>query len=424
MTPATEEARRFATRLALLTAVAAGLRLLALPGQPPLADDLSAAVSAVNFLERAQVGPTMWQHPRLRDLLVYVALWACGPSKLGLVLPSLLIGVAGVPVIGLLARRFGGDRAGLLAALLLAIDPLHVDYSRQAVQEVYTTLFGAAGVLTALRFLDGRRAGWAVASGLLFGLGLATKWSVALPLAVTVLWTLWRAGSDRSAAAPARRAQLALLAVSLLLLPAAVYLATWAPWFRGGRSLVDWIDLQRAMATEAAHHAGFNAADSEQPHRAARWFLWPTAYADAAFGPAGPVPIVAISNPLTWLPTLPAAAWLVREARRAGRPDLALLPALVAATWLPFALASRPIWLHSALAVLPFALAAVAVAAARLAAAARDGSRRLLAYALLATLAAAPLVLLAAGLARDVPGLDDVVRSYRPASSEPAAPSP
>ena len=59
------------------------------------------------------------------------------------------------------------------------------------------------------------------------------------------------------------------------------------------------------------------AATLEFPHRAAAWFVWPTYYADAAFGAEGTIPIIAITNPLTWLPTLPAVAWLAGRAWKA-----------------------------------------------------------------------------------------------------------
>lgn len=176
--------RRFAAGLALVTLLGLALRALALPGQPPLGDDLGAARSAVNYVERGQVGPTMWHHPRLRDLAVHASAAWLGPSKVGVVLPSLTLGTLAILAVGLLGRRLAGERAGLLAAFLLAIDSLAVGYSRQAIQEIYPLAFGAAGVLLALEHDARRRPAWLAAAGVAFGLGLASKWSVAFPLAV------------------------------------------------------------------------------------------------------------------------------------------------------------------------------------------------------------------------------------------------
>jgi hypothetical protein len=236
---------------------------------------------------------------------------------------------------------------------------------------------------------------------------------------VALAWSSWRVARDPALDGAMRGARAALVVAAFALLPAAVYLATWAPWFAGGRGLADWLRMHLSMVAETTGHAGFNVADAEMPHRAVLWFLRPVYYADSTFGPSGPIPIVAITHPLTWLPTLPAIGWLAKTAWSARDPERALLPLLVLATWLPFAVASRPIWLHSALAVLPFALSAVAVAASAVAGSAPAGSRRLKAYAVAAAVVAMPLWLLASGLAFEVPLVREAAMSFRPAASVP-----
>ena len=55
---------------------------------------------------------------------------------------SLLLGILGVPLLGILVYRITGSRiAGVLAAFLLALDPVHITFSRQALQEVHTIFF-------------------------------------------------------------------------------------------------------------------------------------------------------------------------------------------------------------------------------------------------------------------------------------------
>src|SRR5512138_2538707 len=110
----TDGSRAFLLRLLAVTLVAVALRVAWLPTQPPLGDDALAGASAINFVERAQVGPTMWQHPRLRDLAVYASMELLGSGKAGLVFPSLLLGVLAIPAVGLLGSRLAGDRVGLL----------------------------------------------------------------------------------------------------------------------------------------------------------------------------------------------------------------------------------------------------------------------------------------------------------------------
>jgi dolichyl-phosphate-mannose-protein mannosyltransferase len=413
--PAPVSPRRlpFGAALAAITLVGLVVRAWGLSGQAPLADDWAAAISADRFVEGGEIAPLMWHHPRLRDLLVYASMAAHGRTKLGFVLPSLVAGSLSIPVLGLLGRRIAGPVAGLLAAGLVALDPLHVDYSRQAVHDVYMSLFGAAGVLLAHLYARSGRKLALAAAGVVFGLGLASKWALLAPLAVVATWLLAREAralrdpTSRHAAA----ARAAFVVAALGVVPAATYALTWIPWFAHGRDLADWVTLQRAMAAEARQHTGFNPYDLELPHHAVLWFLRPVWFADVAFGPEGPVALVAVTNPIVWLPTLPAVLLL---ARRARRPEDVLVTALFAATWLPFALAGRPIWLHSALAVLPFSLLVVATAATHLAGDGPRGRLRLGLYAGLVLASSAPLLLLATGDASRLAPLQAVVESFRP----------
>jgi dolichyl-phosphate-mannose--protein O-mannosyl transferase len=315
--------------------------------------------------------------------------------------------------MGLLARRLAGPAAGLLAALLVAVDPLHVHYSRQAVHDVYMFLFGAAGVLLALEYAASGRRRALAAAGVAFGLGLASKWAVLAPLVVTAGWLCARALRSR-ASRRAVSARLALILGALGAVPLAVYLVSWGPWFAHGRDLSDWLALQGAMASEARTHVGFNPVDLGLPHRAVRWFLWPTWFADVAVGPQGPVRLVAVTNPLVWLLVLPSVAVVAWRAFRLRREEDTLLAALFGATWLPFVLASRPIWLHSALAVMPFALAAVASAAVHLAGRAPGARRRLGTYAAVVAICSLPLLALATGFGGATGPMRELAKRFRP----------
>jgi hypothetical protein len=176
----------------------------------------------------------------------------------------------------------------------------------------------------------------------------------------------------------------------------------------------DWIELHRLLAAEVRVHAGFTPLGQTLPHAGWMWFLRPVAFADFTFGPDGPIPLIAITNPLVWLLTLPAMAFLARRAWRDRRAEDALLVALFAATYAPFLLTSRPIWVHSALAVLPFALVAVAVLVVRLADLSGRRNVVVATYVAILVVSSAPLIAIAVGRGMELPGLRQVVESYRP----------
>lgn len=405
-------ARRFAPGLAAITLLGLAVRAWNLTAQPGLGDDWAAGMSAITFVERGEVSGLMWHHPRLRDLLVYASSMVLGQTKLGVSLPSLVLGVASIAVIGLLAHRLAGPAAGLVAAALTALDPLHVIYSRQAVNDVYMFFFGAAGVLLALLHLSTGRRRHVVLAGVVFGLGLASRWVIAAPLGVTTFWLLVRQGRSSD---PAERAgKLALTVASLGVLPVAIYLLTWTPWFAHGRDLSDWVALQRTMWAEMHVHQGFNPATRAFPSRAVLWFLVPVWWADFTSGPAGHVVYLALTNPLAWLPTLPGAWFVARRARRERRPEDVLMLGLFGATWLPLAVASRPIFLNAALAVLPFSLLLVAALVVGVVGEGARARTRLGAYLGVVALSSAPLLALATGAATHLAPFRGIVERFRP----------
>ena len=408
---------RFAPRLAALTALAAGLRLYRLADTPPSADG-EVVASAFDFVARGHYGETMWQHPKLRDLLTAASIRGLGGGMWGLKLPSLLMGTISVILVALLARRlFRSDAIALLAALFLAIDPVHVDFSRQAIQEVHVPFFSLLGILAGLAYAAHRRMLLAVAAGILFGLGLAAKWHALFPLLVVLAGLGARTLRDEGASRREKAEELAFLSAALLLLPATVYLATYLPWFmHRGYDLGDWIAAQRWMARENAVHQGFKEYLMEYDSYPVLWFVKPVVWADFALTGSGPFVLLAISNPLVWLLTLPAAAALLRVAIREKDRNAIFLSALFWCSYLPLVAAGRPIWVNSSPAVTPLAFVIVAWGVVS---ALRGAARpRLLLSGYLAgvLVVAAPLYLLAIGNGLHDPMLGRIVEQFRPAN--------
>jgi len=97
-------------------------------------------------------------HPPLYYLLLHVWIQVFGPSPVSVRLLSVLIGVAAVPLIYVAGRRLSGHKVpaegqakkvGLLAALLLAISPLHIYYSQEVRMYGLVTLLGLAALIFA-----------------------------------------------------------------------------------------------------------------------------------------------------------------------------------------------------------------------------------------------------------------------------------
>jgi 4-amino-4-deoxy-L-arabinose transferase-like glycosyltransferase len=110
-----------------------------------------------------------------------------GPYLLLARLVSVAFGTASVYLVFRLGRDAFGVTVGLLAALFLAVTPLHVQYSKIAVTDVTATAFGLAALVLLYGAATGRGRRWLVAGALVAGLATGTKYNLgALVLPATV----------------------------------------------------------------------------------------------------------------------------------------------------------------------------------------------------------------------------------------------
>ena len=421
--------RTAAWALASLTLLALFLNLFLLSSQPVSEDDFNVAISAINYMESGQLGPTMWNHPCLRNILVYYALRMFGSGVLGVKGASLLLGTLCTPLIGLVARRiFKDDRIALIAALLWACDALVIDFSRQGINDIYLAFFPLAAIYLAYRYRESGNQGWLLGSGVCFGLGLASKWSALFPLLVTFTLLVAAIRKEAEGPATARLARYFHAAVLLLLVPLLVYFLTFAPWFGRGYSLAEWPALQRSMFLETSQHAGYHPKQwDDRDNRAYKWFVMPSVFVDpfmnmdAPDGGSRDIPsfdksvtvVLGYANPLVWLLVLPAIFLLIRRAIREREEGAWYLAGLFLVSYLPLVLSPRPIWLNTALSVLPYAVMAVAGLVWTAAQRFKRRQLALTAYLLLVLLVASPLYLLAIGKGTRIPLLNEyLVEQY------------
>jgi 4-amino-4-deoxy-L-arabinose transferase-like glycosyltransferase len=167
-------------------------------------------------------------HPPLWELMLSGVSWLGGTSYIAHRLLGCALGAVTVVVIGLLGRRVGGDRAGLVAAAIAAAYPVMIAADGSLMSEGLYTLLIAGAVLLAFRLrdrADTRSAAWLGAIVALAALtrseALALLPLLVLPVALT---------------RPARRWWLAGVAV----LAAVVVIAPWTVrnWTEWGRPVL------------------------------------------------------------------------------------------------------------------------------------------------------------------------------------------
>jgi uncharacterized membrane protein len=143
------------------------------------------AMDAVGFSESA---------PPLYYALAWFWTQVTGTGEYGLRSLSAVAGVATVPVVYLVGRELRDRRAGLMAAALVAVNPMLLWYSQEARAYALLILLCATSLLFCVRALRGgeRRdfAFWGIASGL----ALATHYFAVFAVAAEVALLLWRRG--------------------------------------------------------------------------------------------------------------------------------------------------------------------------------------------------------------------------------------
>ncbi len=145
------------------------------------------AMDAVGFSESA---------PPLYYAIAWVWTQATGTGEWGLRSLSALAGVLTIPVAYLVGRELRGARTGLLAAALVAVNPMLLWYSQEARAYALMALFCALSLLycaRALRGEEGERRDL-VLWGVFSALALATHYFAVFPLAAEVILLLRRRG--------------------------------------------------------------------------------------------------------------------------------------------------------------------------------------------------------------------------------------
>ncbi len=231
----TPRGSRAAIPIIVIALLALALRLYALGAESLWMDELVTVDTYYHSLGRVIIKAAEEGQPPLDNLI------GAGLARLGLAdsdwwvrLPAAAFGAGGVLLLGVLVSRMYNGRAGLFAALLLAVCPLHV-YMSQEVRPY--ALFFFLALATLLTFLRARRlqtiGGWILFSATMLAT-LMTRWVDPHFLAFGIVLYALAEYADR------RRGHLRATLLAVLM----AYVA-YAPIF--------WIVLSRSTKAVAVH---------------------------------------------------------------------------------------------------------------------------------------------------------------------------
>jgi mannosyltransferase len=181
-----------------------------------LRDGFWHAMDAVGFSESA---------PPLYYAIAWLWTQLTGTGEVGLRSVSALAGVATVPVAYLLGAELNNRRSGIVAAALVAVNPMLVWYSQEARAYALFVLLTAVSLLFFVRALDRGRRRDSIAWGVASALALATHYFAAFPIAAEAIWLLRRRGRVPGGTFPGLWIA---AAAGLLLAPLVVHQASFA----------------------------------------------------------------------------------------------------------------------------------------------------------------------------------------------------
>jgi mannosyltransferase len=185
---------------------------------------------------------TVWTANDIQPPLYYYLLWLwvrlAGTSEYALRFPSVFFGVLTLPLLWVTARRLLGMRAAWLAALLLALSPLHVYYAQEARMYTLLTFLGLLSSYLLLRLLNNPSVNlqspylWSYV--LTIVAALYTHYFAFFLLAAHVLYVLYKRGQRFLSAHPLRprasTSTLTLTSTSTLALALISILLLYLPW--------------------------------------------------------------------------------------------------------------------------------------------------------------------------------------------------
>lgn len=286
-------------------------------------------------------------HPPLGKWLIGLGEAVFGYTPLGWRIAGVVAGVIVVMAVMVMAHRITRMLTwAVFAGLLMNLEGITLVMSRFAMLDIFLTLFVTGIAFALVMDVTGDRSGtpwhqrwWLLTAGVLSGLAMAVKISgVYYPAVTGVVLVVSVAFASRSVRETAKALGMGL--VFFLVVPVAVFLATWIPWFSSESStyrrvaeagklhqdLPSWVGdvLPDSLASFVSYHFGVlkfhtsltTSGGSHHPWESKPWhwltggrpmLFWNnTETIETALG-AQTQQMVLVGNLVVWLLAVPAA---------------------------------------------------------------------------------------------------------------------
>ena len=317
-------------------------------------DEVHYVPAARQMLEPVMPSPMLNpMHPPLAKQMIALSIQTFGDGPLGWRYPGVLFGSLAIVAMYFCGLAlFAAQGPAIATALLAFVNQMVFVQSRIAMLDIFSL---ALGLLAIAAFMHGFRKArphpWFALAGLAFGLSIACKWSGLFALAVCIvivavirLMQSWRTQFADGNAGDWYRPGLwpnfrhYHFAISFVIIPATVYLATFVPLY--GLSLADLFEAQRRIfsdntTTAIAGHTYMSAWPSWPFLVRPVWYLFDKIGEDRIAA------VVFLGNPVVLWAALPALAIVLRDWIVTRRADAFLILSFYFGPYLAWALLPR-----------------------------------------------------------------------------------
>lgn len=191
-----------------------------------------------------------WTHPPLSKLGMTLGMKLFGENSFGWRIPQAVLGTLSIYLIYLLSVLIFKDRlVGILSAGVFSLEGLPLVLSRMGMNDVYVLFFS---LLSVYLFAKNRN----FMSAVVFGLAIASKWSAIYTLPIIFISHF------------VFRKKISYSYLSFLVIPLAIYVASYGLMFKTGHTWGQFIEVQKQMWW---YHTNLEA---QHPYTSPAW-SWP-----------------------------------------------------------------------------------------------------------------------------------------------------
>ena len=202
-----------------------------------------------------------WTHPPLAKLMGATGILIFGPNSFGWRIANVLIGTGVVYLVYLISSDLlSSKRWALFAAALAALDGLLLTSSRINMNDIVATFFILLSFWTFIRYQLKPRTYNLIPLAFSLGLLIATKWTGLYAIAVFGTW-IGLQNITRFRKWPS-------IFISLIFIPAVLYVLSYSQYFILGGSWKNFLELQNQMWW---YNTSLKATHTYQ----SSWWTWP-----------------------------------------------------------------------------------------------------------------------------------------------------